>query len=91
MAIWPEKQDEYSHVNPSFWGSDELEKYHDLLLNTLHLDYGSANMWTEKLESGCDEPLELLLMALSPRLRKITFVQYNASQYESFLLPHEGI
>lgn len=77
---WPEQHYDYSHLDMSYFGDDELHQYHSLLLHTLHLSEPRAKLWMKRLKSGFDEPLKVLLMALLPRLNKITFVQFDSWQ-----------
>jgi len=77
---WPEQHYDYSHLGLSYFGDDELDQYHSLLLHTLHLSEARAEIWMKILESGYDEPLKVLLMALLPRLNKITFMLFDTWQ-----------
>lgn len=74
---WPEQHHDYSHLGLSCFDDDELDQYHGFLLHTLRLSEVRAQVWMNRLESGYDEPLKLLLMALLPRLNKITFMGFN--------------
>ena len=41
-----------------------------------------VDKWMNRLRAGSDEPLKVLLMAMSPRLTKATFVEYGRWQWE---------
>ena len=77
---WPEKHYNYSHLDLSYYDEDELQQIRNHLLHTLHLSDARVQLWMTRLESGCDEPLKVLLMALSSRLNKVTFVQYSSGR-----------
>ncbi len=74
---WPEKHYDYSYLGLSYY-DDELRQYRSLLVHTLQLSEAMVELWMKRLESGCDEPLKVLFMALLPRLSKVTFVQYDS-------------
>ena len=77
---WPEKRHDYSHLDSTFYNDGELERYRDILSELLRLDVPSVDKWMDRLRSGSDEPLKVLLMAMSPMLTKVTFVEYNSVQ-----------
>ena len=76
---WPEKHHDYSHLDTTFYNDKELEHYYTILSEKLHLRKPLVDEWIALLRSGSDEPLKLLLMALSPKLTKVTFVEYRRS------------
>lgn len=79
---WPEKHHDYSHLNTTFYNEEELERYSGMLSEILHLKESLVEKWMERLRSGSDEPHKVLLMAMSPRLKKATFVEYDSWQSE---------
>lgn len=77
---WSEESHDYSHLNTTFYSDEELQCYRSLLSNLLHLKEPLVNKWMERLQSGNDEPQKVLLMAMSPRLNKAIFVEYDSWQ-----------
>ena len=75
-----EENHDYSHLNTTFYTDEELQRYRSLLSNLLHLKEPLVNKWMQRLQSGSDEPQKVLLMAMSPRLKKATFVEYDSWQ-----------
>lgn len=53
-----------------------------MLSNFLHLKEHLIDIWMERLQSGNDEPQKVLLMAVSPKLEKATFVEYDSWESE---------
>lgn len=77
---WPEKHHDYSHLDTTFYTDEELERYRGIFVNFLHLREPLVEKWMGRLRSGSDEPQKVLLMAMSPRLNKATFVEYDSWQ-----------
>lgn len=77
---WLEKQHDYSHLDITFYTDEEFGRYRNMLCEVLHLKEPLVDKWMERLQSGSDEPLKVLLMAMSPTLAKATFVQYDSWQ-----------
>lgn len=77
---WPEKHHDYSHLNTTFYNDEELERYRNTLSKLLHLNQSLLDKWMYRLQVGSDEPLKVLLMAMSPKLTKATFVEYDSWQ-----------
>ena len=73
---WPEKYLDYSHLDTTFYNDEELERYGNILSELLRLEVPSVDKWMDRLRSGSDEPLKVLLIAMSPMLTKATFVEY---------------
>lgn len=76
---WLEQHHDYSHLDTIFYDDEEIEYYRNILAGTLHLQKPMVDGWIERLRSGSDEILKLLLIALSPSLTKVTFVQYESN------------
>ncbi len=74
---WPEKHYDYSHLDVTFYSHEELERYRSILSTLLNLNELLVDEWMERLRSGSDEPLKVLLMAMSPELTKATFIGYD--------------
>lgn len=79
---WPAGHHDYSHLDSTFYTDDELERYRSIISNLLHLTEPLVDKWMQRLRSGSDEPQKVLLMAMAPRLNKVTFVEYDSWQFE---------
>lgn len=79
---WPENHHEYSHLDNTFYNDEELERFHSILSGLLRLKHSLVDKWMDRLQSGSDEPLKVLLMAISPRLSKVTFINYGHPRLE---------
>ena len=79
---WPDKHHDYSHLDTTFYTDEELERYRSMISKLLHLKEPLVDKWMQRLRSGSDEPSKVLLMATSPRLNKVTFVEYDSWQSE---------
>ena len=77
---WPEKHHDYSHLDTTFYNDEELDHYSERLSKFLHLKDSVVKKWMLRLRSGSDELHKVLLMALSPRLKRVTFVEYDSWQ-----------
>ena len=77
-----EKHHDHSHLDITFYTDEELERYRSIFSNMLYLKEPLLDKWMERLRSGSDEPQKVLLMAMSPRLNKATFVEYDSGQSE---------
>lgn len=77
---WPEKHHDYSHLDTTFYNDEELERFRSILSGLLRLKQSLVDKWMDRLQSGSDEPLKVLLMAMSPRLNKATFINYDRRQ-----------
>ena len=77
---WPEKHHDYSHLDTTFYTDEELERYRSMFSKLLHLKEPLVDKWMQRLRSGSDEPSKVLLMATSPRLNKVTFVEPSSSE-----------
>lgn len=73
----PEKHHDSSHLDSTFYTDEELERYRGILSEMLRFKQPLVNEWMERLRSGSDEPLKVLLMAMSPELKKTTIVCWN--------------
>lgn len=76
------KRHDYSHLDTTFYTDEELERYRCKLSNLLHLKEALVDKWMERLQSGSDEPQKVLLMAMSPKLNKAVFVEYDSWRSE---------
>ena len=85
---WSEESHDYSHLDNTFYSDEELQSYRSLLSNLLHLKEPLVNKWMERLRSGSEEPQKMLLMAMSPRLNKAVFVEYDSWQLENKSHPY---
>ena len=74
---WPEEHYDCSHVDATLYTDEELKRYRSMLSDLLCIKDPLVDKWMQRLQSGSDEILKVLLMALSPRLNKVTFVQHN--------------
>lgn len=79
---WPEKHHDYSHLDTTSYNDEDLERYSEILSKLLHLKEPLVEKWMQRLRSGSDELHKVLLMAMSPRLKKATFVEYDSWQSE---------
>lgn len=77
---WSEERHDYSHLDTTFYTDEELERYRRMFACSLHLKEPLVEKWMERLRSGCDQPQKVLLMAMSPRLNRATFVEYDSWQ-----------
>ena len=77
---WPEKHHDYSHLDTTFYADEELERYRNIPSDLLHLKGPLVDRWMERLRTGSDESPKVLLMAMSPRLKKAAFVEYDCWQ-----------
>ena len=75
---WPEKHQDYSHLDITFYADEELERYRSMLSKLLRFKQPLVDKWMERLRSGSDEPLKVLLMAMSSRLKKATIVCWDS-------------
>ena len=71
---WPEPAENHTHLDSSFFEPTELRFYADCMRHQLRLDPEQTRKWMSKVEDGWDEPLKVLLIALSPRLRRLNFI-----------------
>ena len=72
---WPEEHYDCSHIDATFYTGEELKRYRSILSDLLCIKDPLVDKWMQRLQSGSDEILKVLLMALSPRLNKVTFVE----------------
>ena len=79
---WPEKHRDYSHLDAAFYADVELERYSSMLSKLLRFNQPLVDEWLERLRSGSDEPLKVLLMAMSPILKKATIVCWDSDETE---------
>ena len=77
---WPEKRHDYSHLDSSFYKYQDFKRYASIMSDVLHLKQPLVDKWMDRLLCGSDEPLKVLLMAMSPKLTKVTFVEYDSWQ-----------
>ena len=77
---WPEKRHDYSHLDNSFYKPQEIKRYASIMSDLLRLKRPLVDKWMDRLLCGSDEPLKVLLMAMSPKLTKVTFVEYDSWQ-----------
>ena len=75
---WPEKHHDYSHLDSSFYIDQEIKRYTRIMSDLLRLKQPLLDKWMDRLLRGSDEPLKVLLMAMSPKLTKVTFVEYDS-------------
>ena len=75
---WPEKRHDYSHLDSSFYKDQETKRYASIMSDLLRLKQPLVDKWMDRLLCGSDEPLKVLLMAMSPKLTKVTFVEYDS-------------
>ena len=75
--VWPEKHEDYSYLDETFYDDEELTRYRSILSGRLHLEEPLIDEWMKQLYRGSDEPLKLLLIATSPTLTQVTFVRYR--------------
>ncbi|KAI7219823.1 hypothetical protein KC333_g2719 [Hortaea werneckii] len=73
-ANWPEPAENHTHLDSSFFEPTELQFYADCMPRKLWLDPDQTERWMSQVQDGWDEPLKALLVALSPRLRRLNFV-----------------
>lgn len=59
----------------AFFSDADLTFLRMTLLNALHLQAAEATAWLRAIQDGMDEPLKILIMALSPNLHTLVFVQ----------------
>ena len=77
---WPEEHYDCSHIDITLYTDEELKRYRSMLSDLLCIKDHLVDKWMQRLQSGSDEILKILLMALSPRLNKVTFVEYDSWQ-----------
>ena len=77
---WPEKRHDYSHLDDSFYEGQVIKRYASIMSDFLRLKQPMVDEWMDRLLCGSDEPLKVLLMAMSPKLTKVTFVEYDSWQ-----------
>lgn len=75
---WLEKHHDYSHLDATFYTDEELERYRNMLSNLLRFQQPLIDQWMERLRSGSDEAQKVLLIAMSPRLKKATIVCWRS-------------
>ena len=74
---WPEEHHDCSHVDASLYTDEQLKRYRSILSDLLCIKDPLVDKWMQRLQCGSDEILKVLLIALSPRLNKVTFIQHN--------------
>ena len=74
---WLEEHHDFSHIDATLYTGEELKRYRSMLSDLLCIKDPLVDKWMQRLQSGSDEILKVLLMALSPRLSKVTFVEYD--------------
>ena len=78
---WPEAYQDHRYVGDvdrdPLYTQEELEHYRSLLSELLRLNEADTPYWLSRLATGSDEPLKAILMALSPNLRRLVFLQYS--------------
>ncbi|KAM0801140.1 hypothetical protein BDR22DRAFT_211074 [Usnea florida] len=77
---WPEEHYDCSHIDATLYTDEELKRYRTMLSDSLCIKDLLVDKWMRRLQSGSDEVLKVLLMALSPRLNKVTFVEYASEE-----------
>ena len=77
---WPEEHCDCSHIDATLYTDEELKRYRGMLSDLLCIKDPLVNKWIQRLQSGSDEILKVLLMALSPRLNKVTFLEYDSGE-----------
>lgn len=75
---WPEGHHDCSHLDATFYADEELERYSSMLSEVIPFKQPLVNEWMENLRSGSDEPLKVLIMAMSRELKKVTIVCWNS-------------
>ncbi len=77
FPAWFDRWRNYTYINSAFFSEGELEWYRQVMLHELHLTEEDVKRWMDLLESGYDEPLKVILIALSERLRDFSLVTYR--------------
>lgn len=60
-----------------FFSMAELERYRQIMLRELCLSEEMTKEWMNLLESGYDEPLKVILIALCEGLRELSYITYD--------------
>jgi hypothetical protein len=69
--------DDQTHLDASFYAQSELTHFREVLTGPLRLSAKVANTWMQKLDSGYDEPLKVVLIAQCPQLTSLKFMMYD--------------
>lgn len=65
------------HLDSIFYADSELSCLQDGLADVLRIDANHVIDWVDKLRSGYDEALKVMLFAQCPRLSRLTFMMYD--------------
>jgi hypothetical protein len=74
---WLDKWRDHTHIDSTFYGEHELERYHQIMIHELHLCDEDVERWLTLLKSGYDEPLKAIIIALSEGLHDLLYVSYH--------------
>ena len=64
FLAWVDSWRNHTYLDSTFFSEGELERYRQIMLRELHLSEEMTKKWMSLLESGYDEPLKVILIAL---------------------------
>ena len=81
-VILDDLDQEYPNLDSTFYSEEDIRLYRGLLRDLLHLKNNTVEKWLRRLEQGFDEPLKLLLIALSTELTTLRFAAYDTQSHD---------
>jgi len=76
---WSKGWRNYTQLDYKFFDHRELARYRNFMLQELQMAEDDVEMCMAQLKFGCDEPLKVILLALSEGLRDLIYFYYHKS------------
>ena len=73
---WPDRVEDRSFLDSSFFSYDELDEYARIVQDELKMDSARADAWMAKFREGSDDHLKVLLISQLPRINRLNFIAY---------------
>jgi hypothetical protein len=70
----------HTDLDRTFFDHRELERYRGFMLQELQMVQDDVEKWMTRLEFGCDEPLKVILLALSEGVRDLIYFDHDKTQ-----------
>jgi hypothetical protein len=70
----------HTHLDHTFFDHRELARYRNFMLQKLHMVEYEVEKWMSRLKFGCDEPLKVIVLALSEGIRDLIYFYHDKSQ-----------
>ncbi|KAF7507124.1 hypothetical protein GJ744_010937 [Endocarpon pusillum] len=77
FLAWVDRWRSHTYLDSAFFSKAELGRYRQIMLRELRLSEEMTKKWMDLLESGYDEPLKVILIALCEGLRELSYATYD--------------